>query len=83
MNFNKDVNLVLKIKSGGRNTEDAVGGGRNIESLIYSLCFCLKISRVYVFCLVCSQVRMLCDEDHSKLVPESTYSGVSCVVQRQ
>ena len=50
-------------------------GGKKTENLIESTCFDLKNSQVYVFCSNFSQVRMFCDDDHSKLVPESTQPG--------
>ena len=39
------------------------------------MCFYLKIIRVYIFCSIYSWVRMFCDDDRSKLVPESTQPG--------
>ena len=44
-------------------------------NLIKSTCFYLKISRVQVFCSKFSQVRMFCDGNRSKLVPEYTCPG--------
>ena len=51
--------------------------GRKTENLIESTYFYLKSSQVHVFCSNFSRVRILCDDDRSKLVPESTHSGVS------
>ena len=48
---------------------------RKTENLIDSTFFHLKISRVHVFCLDFSRNRMFCDDDHLKLVPESTQPG--------
>ena len=50
-------------------------GGAKPENLTESTCFYLKFSRVYVFCSNFSRVRMFCDDDHLKLVPESTRPG--------
>ena len=52
-------------------------------NLIESTWFYLKIIRVPMFCSNFSQVRMFCDDDISKLVPESTNYGVFWVVQCQ
>ena len=49
-------------------------GGRNIENLIESTCFYLKVIRVHVFCSNFIRDRMFCDDDCSELVPESTHS---------
>ena len=50
-------------------------GGRNAGNLIEFTCFHLNISRVHVFCSNFSRIRKFCDDDHSKLVPESTWPG--------
>ena len=52
-------------------------GGRNTDILIKSEFFYLKSSQVRVFCSNFSRFRMFWNDDHSKLVPESTHSGVS------
>ena len=52
-------------------------GVRNIENLIESKYFYLNISRVQVIFSKFCRVRMFCDDDRLKLVPESTRSGVS------
>ena len=51
-------------------------GGRKKENLIKSRCFYLKISWFHVFYSDFSQVRIFCDDYHSKLVPESTRPGI-------
>ena len=48
--------------------------GRNKENLIESTCFYLRTSRVQVFFPNCSQVRMFCDNECSKLAPGYTQS---------
>ena len=53
--------------------------GRNTESLIESMCFYMKVSRFHVFSNY-SQVRMFCNDNRLKLVPEPTRSGFSLVV---
>ena len=47
-------------------------GGRKTENLIESASFHLKISQFHVFCSDFRQVHMFCNDNHSKLVPEST-----------
>ena len=51
-------------------------GGRNTENLIKSTCFHLEISQVHMFYLNFNRVHIFFDGDNSKLVPESTHSGV-------
>ena len=51
-------------------------GGRKIENLIESTCFHLKICQVHVFCSNFSRVRMFCDDDHLKLIPEYMQPGI-------
>ena len=51
-------------------------GGINIENLIDSMCFDLKISRSHMFSSDFSPVRMFCNYDCLKLEPESTRTGV-------
>ena len=46
------------------------------ENLIKSTCFYPKTSRVHVFCSNFSRVRIFCDEDHLKVVPESNRPGI-------
>ena len=68
-------------------TQKTLCGGRKTENLIESTCFYLKIIRVHVFLSKFirvhvffwnfSRVRIFCDDDHSKLIPESTQPGLS------
>ena len=74
MNFKENSNFGWREKSGGRNTWDALGG-RNTENLIKFACFYIKNSQFHVFFSNFSRVCMFCDDDCSKLVPESTESG--------
>ena len=50
-------------------------GGRKLEILIKSTFFYLQFNRFHVFSLNVSQVRMVCNDDSSKLVPESMQPG--------
>ena len=47
-----------------------------IDNLIDSVCFSLKIIQVHMFCSNFSRFHMFCDDDRSKIVPDSTRSGV-------
>ena len=49
--------------------------GGKTENLIESTNFGLKISRVHMFCSSFSQVHIFCDDNHSKLAPESIKTG--------
>ena len=50
-------------------------GDINSDSLFDSTCFNLKVSQVHVFCSKFSPVHKFCDDNRSKLVPESTQPG--------
>ena len=56
-------------------------GSINIESLIKSRCFNIKSSQFHVFFSNFSRVRLFCDDDCLKLVPESMCSRVYCVIK--
>ena len=55
--------------------QKSICGGINIDNLINSTCLYQK-NWVQVFCLNFIRVHMFFDDNHSKLVPESTNSEV-------
>ena len=71
-----EFSKIIQIWGGRQNVaveiQKTLCGDRNTENLIESTCFYLKISRVHVFCSNFSRIRMFCDDDHSRLVQEST-----------
>ena len=59
----------------GVGIQNTLCGGRNTEILIDFTCFYLQFNRFHMFSLNVSQVRMVCNDDSSKLVPESMQPG--------